>query len=266
MHQFTNHGVSFLRPKCIVIVVAMMSEARPIVDAMGMNSQGRLHSCYPMEHYSSEKRPHVHLVINGRCPRFGVDNIASQPATVAAFLSIEKLKPCVLLNAGTAGGFSSAGSSVGDVYLGYPCVYFHDRRIPIPRYHEFGLGGYACPDVRPMAAALGIKTGVVSTGNSLASIPKDLEIMQSYEGRAKDMEAAAIAWVAEQHQIPFIAIKAITDLVDTQKPVHEAFLENLATASARLALKTLEVIDYLETHGVPSTEGSSQDGQRNCLS
>ncbi|OPZ73533.1 MAG: 5'-methylthioadenosine/S-adenosylhomocysteine nucleosidase [Verrucomicrobia bacterium ADurb.Bin474] len=244
----------------MVIVVAMMSEAMPIVDALGMTTQGRLHSCYPMEHYFSDRHPNVHLVINGRCPRFGVDNIASQPATVAAFLSIEKLKPCILLNAGTAGGFSSAGSSVGDVYLGYPSVYFHDRRIPIPRFREFGLGGYVCPDVRPMAAALGMKTGVVSTGNSLASISTDLEIMQSYEGRAKDMEAAAIAWVAEQHRVPFIAIKAITDLVDTEKPVHEAFLENLATASSRLALKTVEVIDYLETHGIPAMEGSTQEG------
>lgn len=236
----------------IAVVVAMMSEARPIIKALGLERKGRLHPCYPMEHYASEHRPHVHLVVNGTCPRFGVDNIASQPATLSAFLCIEKFKPAILLNAGTAGGFEKDGSSVGDVYLSHPMVFFHDRRIPIPGFREFGVGSYLCPDVRAMAASIGVKTGSVSTGNSLSSIPEDLKIMQSYEGRAKDMEAAALAWVAEQHGVPFVAIKAITDLVDGEKPVHQAFLENLHIASERLAEKTVDVIDYIERLGVPS--------------
>ncbi len=236
----------------IAVVVAMMSEARPIIKALGLERKGRLHPCYPMEHFACEHRPHVHLVVNGTCPRFGVDNIASQPATLSAFLCIEKFKPAILLNAGTAGGFEKDGSSVGDVYLSHPIVFFHDRRIPIPGFREFGVGSYSCPDVRAMAASIGVKTGSVSTGNSLSSIPEDLKIMQSYEGRAKDMEAAALAWVAEQHGVPFVAIKAITDLVDGEKPVHQAFLENLHIASERLAEKTLEVIEYIDRLGVPS--------------
>lgn len=236
----------------IAVVVAMMSEARPIIKALGLERKGRLHPCYPMEHYACEHRPHVHLVVNGTCPRFGVDNIASQPATLSAFLCIEKFRPAILLNAGTAGGFEKDGSSVGDVYLSHPMVFFHDRRIPIPGFREFGVGSYSCPDVRAMAASIGVKTGSVSTGNSLSSIPEDLKIMQSYEGRAKDMEAAALAWVAEQHGVPFVAIKAITDLVDGEKPVHQAFLDNLHIASERLAEKTLEVIEYIDRLGVPS--------------
>jgi len=262
VRRLRNELAPGLIDNTIVILVAMKPEAMPIVEALGMELVGRLHPCYPIEHYSSEKQPHIHLVINGVCPRFGVDNVASQPATIAAFLCIEKLHPSILLNAGTAGGFQSAGSSIGDVYLSYPKVYFHDRRIPIPGFQEFGLGSYPCPDVRPIAKALGVKTGSVSTGNSLSSITEDLDIMKGYEGRAKDMEAAAIAWVAEQHHVPFFAIKAITDLVDTDKPVQEAFLENLVTASAHLALKTVDVVEYLESYGLPSVDGTETRGHR----
>ena len=237
--------------RSIVVLVAMMSEAQPIVDALGLKSVGRLHGAYPIEHFASLQRPHVHLVVNGKCPRFGVDNVASQPAAIAAFLCIEKFRPAVLLNAGTAGGFAADESRVGDVYLSYPKVYFHDRRIPIPGFEAFGIGSYPCPDVRTMAQAIGVKTGSVSTGNSLSSIPEDLEMIRRHDARAKDMEAAAIAWVAEQHRVPFIGIKAITDLVDTERPVHEAFLGNLHTASERLAEKTVAAIAYIERCGVP---------------
>ena len=63
------------------------------------------------------------------------------------------------------------------------------------------------------------------------------------------MEAAAIAWVAQQHSIPFLAIKAITDLVDGEHPTEKEFLQNLNEASKNLSNQTVRIIDWLLKNG-----------------
>ena len=41
----------------------------------------------------------------------------------------------------------------------------------------------------------------------------------------KDMEAAAIAWVAETAKVPFFALKVVTDIVDGDRPTQDEFFE-----------------------------------------
>ena len=62
--------------------------------------------------------------------------------------------------------------------------------------------------------ACGFKTGVVTTGNSLDAHDQDRKIMLSNDASVKDMEAASIAWVCEKSQMPFFALKVVTDIVD----------------------------------------------------
>ena len=50
----------------------------------------------------------------------------------------------------------------------------------------------------------------------------------------KEMEAAGISWVAHLHNVPFIALKSITDIVDGDRPAQEEFLENLHSAAKAL--------------------------------
>jgi hypothetical protein len=49
--------------------------------------------------------------------------------------------------------------------------------------------------------------GVVSTSDSLDHTQRDLDVMRSEGAAVKEMEAAACAWVAQQSQIPFVAVK-----------------------------------------------------------
>lgn len=64
----------------------------------------------------------------------------------------------------------------------------------------------------PLCAHL--QTGVISSGNSLDYTKQDMDVMVKNEVAVKDMEAAAIAWAADLYNIPWMAIKAITDIVD----------------------------------------------------
>ena len=65
------------------------------------------------------------------------------------------------------------------------------------------------------------------------------------EASVKDMEAAAIAWVAELSSTPFFSLKVVTDIVDGDRPTHEEFLENLSSAASVLQKKLPEVIDFV---------------------
>jgi nucleoside phosphorylase len=61
------------------------------------------------------------------------------------------------------------------------------------------------------------------------------------------MEAAAIAWVCKQLDVPFVALKAITDVVDDSDGEHTEtqFYANLEIASARLQQKLTAVLELL---------------------
>lgn len=58
-------------------------------------------------------------------------------------------------------------------------------------------------------------------------------------------QGAAVAYVADMMMVPTIFIKAVTDLVDGEKPTAEEFLQNLATVTASLARSITQVIDFI---------------------
>lgn len=235
----------------IAILMAMHDEALPLVKLLQLQQINKGFGKLPMNIYAGRyKSIDINLVTNGKCSKHGVDHIGSQAATLAAFAAIEQLQPNLLINAGTAGGFKSKGTKIGDVYISHPNICFHDRRINLPGFREYGLGNYpafTCPD---LIADTGLKKGVVSTGSSLDFTPVDLQVMQSCNASVKDMEAAAIAWVAEMHELPFIAIKSITDLIDNETPTEIEFVNNLRKASENLSEKMEQVIGFIWQHGL----------------
>ncbi len=231
------------------MVMAMAAEANPIIDRLKLSAQGEVYPKLPMQLYSGKLgNSSIHLILSGKCKRYGVDHIGIQAAILNTHLAIDFLVPDLIINPGTAGGFIKDNASIGDVYLGHPHVCFHDRRIDLPGFKEYGIGYYPCYNSDNIAKVLGLKTGVISSGNSLDYTPKDLETMQSHNGIIKDMEAASVAWVSQLHGIPFIAIKAITDLIDGDLPTEEEFLNNLQKSSEILSEKTYQLLIHLSSN------------------
>ena len=58
-------------------------------------------------------------------------------------------------------------------------------------------------------------------------------------------QGAAVAYVADLLSVPAIFVKAVTDLVDGEKPTPEEFLQNLVAVTAALDQTVTEVIDYV---------------------
>lgn len=98
------------------------------------------------------------------------------------------MSPDVVINAGTCGGFHARGGKVGSIYL-CDTFLFHDRRIPLPGFKEYGVGKIQTVGLCPaMVRAMGAAVGIVSSGNSLDMSPEDEKYITEHAATCKDME------------------------------------------------------------------------------
>lgn len=220
----------------VVVQFAMAGEAAPLL------ARGRYHALPPEPAYGfTVHEGHTALgdalvvAIADAHPRFGVDRVGTVPAALLAHLLIERHAPAALISAGTAGGFRARGGAVGDLFLGVDHVVFHDRRIPMPGFEAMGPGHFPVAGDRALASALGVRPGLVSSGDSLDCTPEDLRLLVALGADAKEMEAAAIGWVCEHRGVPLYLLKSITDLVDDPADTATQFLANHDLAVGRLA-------------------------------
>jgi len=242
--------------KTIAVMFAMDAEARPLVDHLALEENpsafARANGAAPMKCFtgrvtssSNEDAPTViHVVCAGSCAKHSVCNVGTVGAALSTYETCVSLKPDVIVNAGTAGGFAKRGGKVGDVYLG-STFKNHDRRIPIPGYDAYGVGEYEAHPTPKLAEALGCKRGVVCTGNSLDATETCKKLLDEYQASVKEMEAAAMAHVAHLFGVPFIAVKTITDIVDGPVATQEEFLANLGAAAAALKDVVPKVVDFI---------------------
>lgn len=224
----------------------MQAEAQLLIDHLNLTEDDSFATGLPMRGWKGEiYNTHIFVAVNGKDQETELDLIGTQAATLTTHLAIEHVKPHMVISAGTAGGFTRKGAGIGNVYLSYPRVVFHDRRINIPGWDKMGKGFFSVWDTRNMANELNLKTGIVTTGNSLDMPPLDEEYIDNLGGEVKEMEAAAVAWVSSLYKIPMFCIKAITDLVDSEHPTHKQFTQNLNLAVNRLTESSIRVIDYI---------------------
>jgi nucleoside phosphorylase len=236
MFEGGPNGPPFSMSGPILIQVAMAAEAQPIAAALALRPAGQLHANLPALLFEGEQdATRLVLVTHGHDVRFKVDAIGTQPAALTAFAAATRFKPRLFINAGTAGGFARHGAHIGDVYLSEGPVNYHHRRIPLGDFDPYGRGSYPSLAAAALATKLGLKLGKLTTGDSLDTSPEDARAIEASGAMVKDMEAAAIAHVAELFAIPFLGVKSITDLVDADHPTAAQFVKNLDHAVSNLA-------------------------------
>ncbi|KAM7479398.1 hypothetical protein LguiA_027611 [Lonicera macranthoides] len=232
----------------IVIIIAMQTEALPLVNKLNLSQD--LHSQFPegvpwVRYHGSYNNLNINILWPGKDTVLGVDNVGTVSASLVTYASIQALKPDLIINAGTAGGFKAKGASIGDVYLASETS-FYDRRIPLPIKQLYGICSRQAFSTPNLLKELNLKVGKLSTGNSLDMCPQDEASIIANDAVVKDMEGAAVAYVANLLKVPTIFIKAVTDIVDGDKPTAEEFLQNLAPVSAALGEAVTRVVDFIE--------------------
>ncbi len=227
----------------LAIQFAMAGEAAPFLAGGDFRRLER----DPVYGFEFHEAPGLVVAVAGTHPRFNVDSIGTVPAALLAHTVLTRFKVTRLINAGTAGGFESRGGVVGDVYLGAEAVVFHDRRVPLGGFEAMGRGHFPVECDVGLAKSLALKTGVVSTGDSLDCTEEDAKHLRALGASVKEMEAAGIAWVCERHRVPLVLLKALTDIVDHPTSTAAQFVENYALAVTNLATKLNGVVAHYST-------------------
>jgi adenosylhomocysteine nucleosidase/5'-methylthioadenosine nucleosidase len=233
--------------RTIGLVMAMRAEAQPVLDALGAKPVASPPGAeqLPQRWYVAQRSGvEIVIAVNGVDPHFGVDSIATQPAVLTTFTTCRHWPIDLLESAGAAGGWARCGAAVGDVYVSRDRFVYHDRRIDLPGFREYGLGEFPAVDASRLAHELGLEQGIVTTSNSLDENEDDRRLIAASGACVKDMEAAAVADVGRLLGVPVMAVKSITDLVDSHVATGEQFLANLELAIARLRDALVRVVDW----------------------
>jgi adenosylhomocysteine nucleosidase len=139
-------------------------------------------------------------------------------AAVGALTMIEAFAPEAIINTGIAGG-TGRGAEVLDVVagveVGYHDVWCGPGNAPgqIQGLPERFPGAVWLFDIDGMAAAGDLKTGIIASGDRFVSTPEELAAVLTTqpEAIAVDMESGAIAQVCYMKQVPFLAIRVVSD-------------------------------------------------------
>lgn len=174
-------------------------------------------------------------------------------AAMAATILHEQFQPDIVINTGSAGGFSEY-LKVGDIIISTKVVY-HDVDVTAFDY-SYGQ----IPGMPPMFEAdaelaelaymeanklkdLKAEKGIIATGDSFMQEEERIKkVKEKFPNMlAAEMEAAAVAQVCFQYGTPFVITRALSDIAGQDSSVSfEAFLEKAANNAANLIINMLE--------------------------
>lgn len=225
----------------------MEQEARNFIDHYKFIDVSN-NSALPFKYYRYDEMNTIELIVavNGTCKTHAVDQVGTVPAAVNAFALIQQFAPDLVISAGTAGGFKKFDLRIGEVVLSKGLFWYHDRRISLPNFLEYGLGGIESFSTDLFAKNLNLRQVQISSGDSLATSKDDFSILEKTGAKVKEMEATAIAWVCRELKTPFFAVKSITDFLDVPEKVAAQFIQNLNMASENLTKVLIQLIELIK--------------------
>ncbi|MGV4966016.1 5'-methylthioadenosine/S-adenosylhomocysteine nucleosidase [Priestia aryabhattai] len=170
-------------------------------------------------------------------------------AALSTAILLEKFKPDYVINTGSAGGFHPE-LNVGDAVISTE-VRHHDVDVTVFNY-EYGQvpnlpAAFKADDKLVRLAEesalevtdMKIVKGLIATGDSFMNDPVRVEFVRSKfpDLYAAEMEAAAVAQVCYQFGVPFVILRALSDIAGKESNVSfEQFLEKAAANSTKLVL------------------------------
>lgn len=242
----------------VLILVAMPEEAKSIQEQLNMEPDEEFESpfvvCYKTTTASSKQ---IFLAVFKIDPVYNVPSVSTEPATLAAYVSIMRYDPDVVLSCGTCGGIQSAELPLvqGDVVIPNVCRYI--RSIILPQFQPYITGeAYGMLDIRHVDAFRTKlhdiqkgkncwKVGTLATTNSFVG---DDEPGRQAGANVVEMECCAISRVCRLMGKPLTGVKIVSDVEceeETGKSRQEMFNEFIAKGVAELGRVTKEFVEIL---------------------
>ncbi|EGR1042992.1 5'-methylthioadenosine/S-adenosylhomocysteine nucleosidase [Vibrio cholerae] len=182
----------------------------------------------------------------------GIGKVA---AALGTALLISQYAPDVVINTGSAGGFD-ASLNVGDVVISSE-VRHHDADVTAFGYEIGQMAGQPpafkadekLMTVAEQALAQLPEThavrGLICTGDAFVCTAERQQFIRQHFPSvvAVEMEASAIAQTCHQFKVPFVVVRAISDVADKESPLSfEEFLPLAAQSSSAMVLKMIELL------------------------
>jgi len=130
---------------------------------------------------------------------------------------IDQYQPELMINIGTCGGFSGI-SKVGEVLLvTETLIYDIVERMgdPVAALDKYQTANYTSWITNPLPAG--------TRRARIASADQDIDytafnlLTKTYQADAADWETGAFAWVAARNNIPWLALRGVSDLVSPER-------------------------------------------------
>ncbi len=182
----------------------------------------------------------------------GIGKVA---AAVGTTILLDEYQPDVVINTGSAGGFDSS-LNLGDVVISTE-VRHHDADVTAFGYEIGQMAGQPAAfiaDEKLMDVAEKALSqmedkhavrGLICTGDAfVCTAERQAFIRQHFPSViAVEMEASAIAQTCHQFKVPFVVVRAISDVADKEASMSfDEFLPLAAKSSSEMVFKMVELL------------------------
>ena len=227
----------------IGIIGAMEQEVAILKDAMQNAEQVNKAGC---TYYCGQ--------INGAEVVLLQSGIGKVSAAVGTAILLSDYQPDVVINTGSAGGFD-ASLTMGDVVISSE-VRHHDADVTAFGYEIGQMAGqpaaFMADENLMSVAEKALSTtdkhavrGLICTGDAFICKSEQQEYIRKHFPSvvAVEMEASAIAQTCHQFNVPFVVVRAISDVADKESPMSfDEFLPLAAQSSSEMVLKMIELL------------------------
>ncbi len=182
----------------------------------------------------------------------GIGKVA---AAIGTTILLDEYQPDVVINTGSAGGFDSS-LNLGDVVISTE-VRHHDADVTAFGY-EMGQmaqqpAAFLADDKLINVAEQALEQmedkhavrGLICTGDAFVCTSERQAFIRTHFPSviAVEMEASAIAQTCHQFNVPFVVVRAISDVADKESPMSfEEFLPLAAKSSSEMVFKMVELL------------------------
>lgn len=169
-------------------------------------------------------------------------------AAITTTLLISHYQVDAVINTGSAGGIGP-GLQIGDVVLSDKLAYFDadvtafgyemGQMAGMPLYYQADPTLIAKAEKAAKAHGLQTRTGLIVSGDTFVDNQAKIAMIKSYfpDVLANEMEGAAIAHVAHQYGVPFVVIRAMSDVGDENASVNfDEFILEAGKHSAEMVI------------------------------
>lgn len=182
----------------------------------------------------------------------GIGKVA---AAVGTALLLEIYQPEAVINTGSAGGFDST-LNLGDVVISTE-VRHHDADVTAFGYEMGQMAGqpaaYLADEKLMLVAEQALEKmsdthavrGLICTGDAFVCSAERQEYIRKHFPSviAVEMEASAIAQTCHQFKVPFVVVRAISDVADKESPMSfDEFLPLAAKSSSEMVSNMAEIL------------------------